>query len=388
MDSFTETTRTGWFSRIGNSFKGILFGLALFAGSFVLIYWNEARAIDRTKALEEGEGVVVSVPADRADPANNAALIHIQGLVETAEGVRDSLFGAQYPEALRLQRYVEMYQWTEDEDRETTSNAGGSETTRTTYTYTKEWSSSYHNSSEFKRPSGHENPPMKLRSDDFVAPDAHLGAFQLSAGQVNKIGRPKMQPLESLEQAPKAAAAGFTVQAGKLYKGNSSGAPEIGDYRVEFRTVPETDASIVAAQNNTALEPYATKTGELELVETGLLSAEAMFTKAHQKNAMMTWILRFVGWFVMFLGISMILKPIVVFADVLPILGNIAGAGVGLIAGLLSLSLSLVTIAISWIVVRPLLGVGLLVVAIAAAALIFMFRNRKDPETLAAHRAQ
>jgi hypothetical protein len=37
---------------------------------------------------------------------------------------------------------------------------------------------------------------------------------------------------------------------------------------------------------------------------------------------MMTWILRFVGFVLMILGLNMILKPLSVMADVLPIVGS------------------------------------------------------------------
>ena len=67
----------------------------------------------------------------------------------------------------------------------------------------------------------------------------------------------------------------------------------------------------------------------------------------------------------MWIGSSMIFKPISVLADVLPFLGSIAGAGIGLITGIISLVLSFITIAIAWLFCRPLIAIGLLVVAVA-----------------------
>jgi hypothetical protein len=55
---------------------------------------------------------------------------------------------------------------------------------------------------------------------------------------------------------------------------------------------------------------------------------------------------------------------------VVPLLGNIVGAGIGFVAFLLSAVLSLTTIAIAWIVYRPLLGCLLLVVALALVVFI------------------
>jgi hypothetical protein len=65
----------------------------------------------------------------------------------------------------------------------------------------------------------------------------------------------------------------------------------------------------------------------------------------------------------MFFGLSMILKPLSVLADVLPILGDIVEMGMGIVAGLVALVCSLVTIAIAWLFYRPILGGILLAVA-------------------------
>ena len=46
-DSFTETTTKSWGSRIGESIKGVLFGLAFTVGACVLLFWNEGREIGR-----------------------------------------------------------------------------------------------------------------------------------------------------------------------------------------------------------------------------------------------------------------------------------------------------------------------------------------------------
>lgn len=99
-------------------------------------------------------------------------------------------------------------------------------------------------------------------------------------------------------------------------------------------------------------------------------SAEAMFQKAQTDNKILTWILRAVGFFLMMIGLNMIFKLFSVLADVLPFLGNIVEAGTGFIAFLLAAVLSLITIAIAWIVFRPLLGIILLAVAVGLIVLI------------------
>ena len=59
-------------------------------------------------------------------------------------------------QAVRLVRTVEMHQWKEKEKSETTTKAGGSEETITTYSYAKGWDSEAIISGSFKKPDGQE----------------------------------------------------------------------------------------------------------------------------------------------------------------------------------------------------------------------------------------
>jgi hypothetical protein len=85
----------------------------------------------------------------------------------------------------------------------------------------------------------------------------------------------------------------------------------------------------------------------------------------------------------MFFGLSMVLKPLSVLADVLPILGNIVEIGNGLVAGVIALVCSLVTIAIAWIFYRPVLAIVLLLVAGAAIFLLWKKRQAKKSAVVA-----
>ncbi|MSP27519.1 MAG: hypothetical protein EXR80_03505 [Methylococcales bacterium] len=63
MDDDTEITSESWFSRIADSIKGMLFGFILFVIAFPLLWWNEGHSVERYHSLQEGQGVVISVPA-------------------------------------------------------------------------------------------------------------------------------------------------------------------------------------------------------------------------------------------------------------------------------------------------------------------------------------
>lgn len=131
-DSVTVTSSQSWFSRIISSIKSVLVGLALFVISFPVLFWNEGRAVQTARSLEEGAGAVVSVPADSVDAANEGKLVHVSGAVST-QPLTDPDLGVQ-AEGVKLVRNVEMFQWKEEERSEKKKKLGGGEETVTTYT--------------------------------------------------------------------------------------------------------------------------------------------------------------------------------------------------------------------------------------------------------------
>ena len=136
---------------------------------------------------------------------------------------------------------------------------------------------------------------------------------------------------------------------------------------MSFQVINPATVSLVGVQSGQSFAAYQTGTGTtILLVEEGTLTAQQMFKKAQDRNTVMTWIIRGGGFFMMFLGIFLIFRPIVVFADVLPIFGTLLGAGIGLFAFLGAAIMSFITIAVAWIVYRPVIGVAMLVLAAGA----------------------
>ncbi|EKD26342.1 MAG: hypothetical protein ACD_79C01246G0002 [uncultured bacterium] len=372
QDSFKEISNQSWFSRIGNAFKGILVGFIVFIAAFPLLFWNEGRAVKTYKTLKEGSSIVVSVPCEQVNSINEGKLIHLTGLATTEETVSDTIFGITL-KTLKLKRNVEMYQWDEDEDSKTKKNAGGSTTTETTYSYKKIWSSKTIDSGNFKNPQGHENPskPPPYETSQFSANYITVGAFTLSDSLKDKINKYENVILNSSYEIPAELKEKARISNNSLYIGKDPLAPQIGDIRVSFQKTDSTDISLVAKQVTNTFAPYITTTGgSIELLETGNISAEKMFANAQASNVMWTWILRLAGFFLMILGLNMILKPLSVIADILPVFGNIVNAGTGFISFLLASVLSLITISTAWIVYRPMLGILFLAISLALAFII------------------
>ena len=85
---------------------------------------------------------------------------------------------------------------------------------------------------------------------------------------------------------------------------------------------------------------------------------------------MLTWLLRLDGFICMTAGLNLVLRPLSVVVDVLPIVGTIVGAGTGSVAFLIAAPASLLTIAIAWLFYRPLLGITLIVIAVALTVVL------------------
>ena len=355
MDEYTEVTQRSGCSRLTESVKELLMGLLLFLGSFGLLFWNEGRAVTQARALGEGRGAVVTVSPERVDRTYQDRLVHVSGRAAASGVLQDDEFGVSSRDALRLRRTVEMYQWEESSSSHTRKKVGGGEETVTTYTYEKAWSDQPVNSAGFKDKS-HRNPgAFPVRSRSWSADPVRLGAFTLGPALTARIEAWQDLP------APPRAPAGMVPGDGGLYRGRSPGSPQVGDVRIRFQAVPATEVTVVAVQFGNSFRPYRAGNGQ-ELLELALgrKSASEMFQAMEQSNDRSTWNFRFLGFGCMFGALVLLMGPVNVLVGALPLVGDLARLGSLLLALLLAATLSTATIAVSWIAVRPLVGVGLL----------------------------
>ena len=375
-DSFSEVSHTSWGGRIKSSFKGIIFGLILFFGAFPLLFWNEGRAVKRYQTLKEGEGAVVSVSAEQVEPANQGQLVHVSARADTEEMLTDSTFAVSQT-ALRLKRTVEMYQWKERRDTRTEKKTGGGEKKVTTYTYSRVWSASVINSSGFKRRSGHENPTsMPFHSQTHNASNVTLGAFVLSPALIREIDNWESFSIDASAAIPAVLGSRGRHHGNGYYMGVDPGDPAIGDIRINFSAVYPGPVSLIAAQQGRSFAPYATRSGgTISLLQTGHHSAAEMFKTAHFHNRLLTWGIRAAGLLLMFLGLVMLFKPLSVFADVIPFVGNLIEAGTGLIAFVFALFFSLMVMGVAWVFYRPVLGIALMGGGIVLVAWVILKRR-------------
>jgi hypothetical protein len=381
-DSFVEKTSTSWFSRIGNALKGIVVGIILIPLSLGVLFWNEGRAVKTAKSLKEGASIVRSVGAQTIDAANEGKLIHLSAPITVTEFPIDSLLGVS-TSGMRLERKVEMYQWVEKTQSKTRKKPGGGQETTTEYSYSQDWKEGSSDSSSFKKPDGHQNPPLTAQSESFSSPSGKIGAFDLTGEQLGKFGVSEPLALTDAQVTEFPAKLGTALKVsvnanGAAVLGADALNPKVGDLRVSYGVVKPAQASLVAGQAGKGFDSYRTSNGRtIFLAANGDVPAATMFKTALENNKVLTWALRAVGLVLLFVGFKMIMAVVSVLGDVVPFFGSLLGFGTSLIAGLATVILGFVTISIAWIVYRPIVGFGILAAGAVIAAALWKIRRKK-----------
>jgi hypothetical protein len=382
--TFTETTRTSWFTKLKNGLVGTLIGIILVLVAIYFLFWNEGRAIQTYRALVEGAGLVVSVDSGSVDAANDGKLIHITGAVTPNGALSDPQFDIRADGALAIAREVEMYQWVEKSESKTEKNVGGSEETTTTYSYSKEWGSRRIDSSDFKVPDGHDNPDFAVPANTVTVETANVGAYTLDGSTVANLGDQKTIPLTQADvdriAGNIATSRPVRLNQGGIYVGTSVTSPQIGDLRIRFERTDLSEASFVGKQQGDAIVAYKTSNGrDVFLSAAGKRDAAAMFEDAQTENTIITWIIRVAGLIGIFIGFQLFFGLFGVIGDVIPFIGSLLRGGTAIIALVLTLIIGPITIAIGWIAYRPLLAFAIIGVGIALAALIIFLRRKGAP---------
>ncbi|MFA6448868.1 MAG: TMEM43 family protein [bacterium] len=341
MDKYTEVKHQSFGSRIVGAVSGVLIGLVVFAGSFYLIYWNEGRKDMSTIAKTSVE---VDAMNPRVGQAANGQLVSATGKLTSGEIIGDGKF-LKPGNYIAVQRCVEMFAWKERKEEKESKNTGGSSTKTTTYTYNRVWTRSPKSSSSFKRPEGHYNPPKEIDDIEVRVQNAKVGAFGFDMPAI-KLPSFNNLPLSTENTVMKGRAA-LASSSYIFYGAGSDTAPSIGDLRISYKIVdPGRTVTIMGLMNSDRIGPYSVEEyGTLFRIFDG--TKENAVGQLHKEFLLKLWGFRGLGLFLMWMGLSLMLGPLTVVMDVLPIAGAIGRAVVGFVTFVISLVLSSIAILVS-----------------------------------------
>ncbi len=376
-DQFSETTNKSWATRIIASVKGIVFGLILVILSFGLLYWNEGR-VDKSEIAKEATPMNA---AEVADPGLNNTLVAASGQLSSQETLGDGFYLVPGNYVV-VDRIVEMYSWIEESKSDSKTNMGGSETTETTYTYRKDWEKTPRSSSNFKYPEGHENPAKSLQDNRSFVQNAKVGNYSLD---MRDIFLPTLTTVALTEGTVQLSDGAILQGQQFVFKGvGTPSAPQIGDIRVSYQVLrPGVDALVLGKLSGQKIITYTDVTRNNEklyrLFEGGDLNS-AVGTMATEYIRSL-WLLRLLGFALMWFGLSSILGPISVLLDVFPVFGSISRGAVGLITFVTALVLTIVTVIVSMIAHNLIAAVIAALFVLGGGVWWFIQKKRKAKAT-------
>ena len=363
-----------------------------------LLWWNENDSAETQRGISEIRQTVVPVGNSAvADAGLEGKTVFVTGKTSSDGTLSDSEFGVSAPGALFLEKRAEMYQWQEKKETKRHDNADGSQTSVTDYRYSKVWSASRLNSSNFKdRSRVNPESPVELGTSVRNAGAASVGAYALSPELVAAASFPKAPA--AVTKVPGRTAASLSgsisalpaVPAGPVgwsvgtsgtdaYFGANPSGPEIGDVRVSFSAAPSgTDASAIGTLRGGVLSPVRTSNGKVfPLAAAKATDAEGLIASEESSGAVKTNVFRAVGFFLFFAGFLFLFGPILSVLSIVPGAGSLASLGATLVSFVLAFVCAATVVAVAWSASRPLFSVALVALSAAAFFVVPRFLPKK-----------
>lgn len=350
-DEYVDVENRSLFQNLGDSIKGVLVGIVLFFVSFPVLYWNEGRVDPSTVAK-----LAVEV-ADASKSDGEGKLVAVYGELkgEGTLGDPEFLAAGSY---IKLFRNVETYAWTETKKTDKKKNVGGSTTTTTTYTYDLKWTNNPKMSFEGpgKTNPKYRNPAPVYEDRSFALKSASVSGFSFDAAGA---GLPTAKQLTLTDAMVPAGAKGKVKRANDqyLYAGfGSIDNPGLGDQRISFSAVvPGAKVTMYGQRAGKDIVSFHDEKTDVTLFRAIEGTHKEAMKTMHGEHVMMTWVLRLVGFLMMWIGLSSLLGPIHAILDIVPFVGDAGRFVVGLVLFPVALVLSLITIIVSNILHSPIM---------------------------------
>ena len=161
---------------------GILIGFILILVAIFILFLNESKSVDSERVISIAKDSYIEVSSSKIDKNNDGKLVVTSGKIDLInDSVSDQDFNVSVKTA-KLVRTVEMYQWSE--------KCEDSENGKETCTYTKNWSNTIIDDTNFE--SGHVNPDtMPYSSSELYMCNVNLGEYILDVDLLQQLSTNK-----------------------------------------------------------------------------------------------------------------------------------------------------------------------------------------------------
>jgi hypothetical protein len=345
-----------------------LFGVLIFIGSFPVLFLNET---------QENLASVTKEAVQYTEDLENNTLAYTTGSIQADDPANDLFIDASF---LTITRTVEMYGY---QETQTTTNG------EDRYTYTKAWVIGAKPTNDWLGSVGER--PLDIPEDydtwainapprqTAISQGLSIDGVPIDAEFLYYSGYKAYVPSEDLVADNR-----YAVQGDYLYysvEGSGSlNQPVVGDLRLSFSVIDLSDEGLLIGQliegqwnqyltenNNTLYRFFAGET-----------SIESVISILQAEYELMIWIIRFIGFLMMFIGLLLAFKPLMSLFRFVPFFGDLGNVLLTILLFLISLVLSSVTILLSLIVQNILLVVGVVILLIA---LFVVFAKKRKINT-------
>ncbi len=341
-----------------NIFGTAILGFIILIASIFALFINEHNYVNAIKIANFAEKNAIIVSPKDLNPSNDNKLIFTNGSAYSQELLTDSII--RVPNAIALFRNTEIYQW--EEIRKHRDN------NKISYTYRKTWSKNLINSDNFES-SAYKNPKkMKYEPKNIYAYNIGLGKFYLSKEIIKNINS-----ISKITQLPYNS--NFKIYNGFYFTGNDYDNPKIGDQKLSYSYIPSgIKLSIIAKQSGNHLENMNSKYGDFSIVMNGEKDLKTMISDYKKNLTNNTWLIRGISLLFLFLGLNLIIQPIVNLGNTIPILGELTQMAAFASTLIITIALGTLIISLAWLLFRPEIAIPLIIISILT---IISLKKRK-----------
>ncbi|MDP3277963.1 MAG: TMEM43 family protein [Deltaproteobacteria bacterium] len=324
--------RIGWFESVRSAVAGAIVGVLLFFGALAMLWLNEGRSNLAHLARQS----VVASP-ETIDPALDHTLVSVTHETRSDAPLGDPEF-LQPDRYLSLERRVEMLAWFES-----------CPSRRRRCEYRTRWTATPPSSAGFQEPREHHNPAMRVRANRYVV-DGSIGVYRFrTAHATTPTGELlALTPAMVRPEAPGTP----TLRGTQMYLSERANErPAVGDLRLSFAAVRVGERSTFFAQQEGArLEPSLQPARMYRLLRGDREHAIKYLAREH---LVIGWVLRVLGFVLLWLSLNLALGPLNAMLDVFEPLGRASRTLIALVTLPVAVVLSTAVIVLSALAHSP-----------------------------------